>query len=208
MSGHRRQSKTQPTITVFAGPNGSGKTTLTNQFALEGCIDNLVNADQIAAMLASEEGLSTPTLQQQYQAAHAAEALRWEMIKNKESFTTETVMSDSARWQKFFESARQQGYRLKLIFITTRDPAINVARVAQRVQQGGHAVDTEKIVSRYQKTHKFLAQVIHLIDEGLFYDNSTTPQGPVLVLSVSEPGRVQPEVPIEELPSWALTLVS
>ena len=126
MSGHRRQSKTQPTITVFAGPNGSGKTTLTNQFALEGCIDNLVNADQMAAMLASEEGLSTPTLQQQHQAAHAAEALRWEMIKNKESFTTETVMSDSARWQKFFESARQQGYRLKLIFITTRDPAINV----------------------------------------------------------------------------------
>jgi len=114
MSGHRRQSKTQPTITVFAGPNGSGKTTLTNQFALEGCIDNLVNADQMAAMLASEEGLSTPTLQQQHQAAHAAEALRWEMIKNKESFTTETVMSDSARWQKFFESARQQGYRLKL----------------------------------------------------------------------------------------------
>jgi len=53
MPGRRSPAKTQPTLTVFAGPNGSGKTTLTNQFAQQGLIDILVNADQMGARAAA-----------------------------------------------------------------------------------------------------------------------------------------------------------
>lgn len=207
MPSRRSPAKTQPTLTVIAGPNGSGKTTLTDHFAQQGLIDILVNADQMAALLAHEAGLSTPTLQQQHQAAHAAEALRWKMIESGDSFTTETVMSDKDRWRRFFEQARQRGYQIKLIFISTRDPSINVGRVAQRVQQGGHAVDSDKIVSRYHKTHAFLAEVIHLIDAGWFYDNSGTLQEPELVLTLSESGTVHPEMPVQDMPAWARELL-
>lgn len=60
----------------------------------------------------------------------------------------------------------------EVIFITTSDPEINVARVAQRVSKGGHDVPREKIISRYYKSMRFLPQIIEVADIVKVYDNS------------------------------------
>lgn len=138
MSAQRKQRNTHPpTLTVFAGPNGSGKTTLTNRLLTENRLGILVNADQIAERLAQVGGKLTATTEMQIQAAKAAEEMRWELLNQGASFTTETVMSDHSRWIRFFEAAHERGYLMSLIFVTTSDPAINIGRVSQRVRMGG-----------------------------------------------------------------------
>lgn len=207
MSSPSSPNAPQPSITVFAGPNGSGKTTITNLLAAQMQIGPLINADVMAANAAREEGFDQAPHELQMRAAIEAESLRKSMIKDRLSFTTETVMSDSDRWLRFFKEAREQGFFLRLIFISTTDPVINIARVAQRVAAGGHHVDPEKVRSRYYKTHAFLPAVIDLVDEALVFDNSDDDGGAVLVLKKIPPGPLQPTVPMVGLPAWALVLL-
>ncbi len=207
MSAQRKQRNTHPpTLTVFAGPNGSGKTTLTNRLLTENRLGILVNADQIAERLAQVGGKLTATTEMQIQAAKAAEEMRWELLNQGASFTTETVMSDHSRWIRFFEAAHERGYLMSLIFVTTSDPAINIGRVSQRVRMGGHSVDTEKIISRYHKAHQFLPRALELFDQAWFFDNSAINE-PVLVLSMTKENGLVAHVPSEQLPQWAKALI-
>ena len=101
-------------LTVFAGPNGSGKSTLTSKLVSQSRIGILVNADEIAARMASDAGLLSASADMQYKAAVAAEAMRWSLLEQGVSFTTETVMSDESRWLKFFVKARSCGFFMNL----------------------------------------------------------------------------------------------
>ncbi len=210
VSIQRSDPSPQPTITVFSGPNGSGKTSITNQMVREMDVGELVNADQIAAGLAHAAGLDVATTEMQFQAAHEAERRRWTMMMERDSFCTETVMSDRERWATFFNLARQAGYSLQMVFISTRDPAINIGRVAQRVRKGGHHVDAEKIVARYHKTHAFLREALSLMDVAFIYDNSDpdTAGGPVLLITLSPDDGLKAQVPVEDMPAWAAQLLN
>lgn len=207
MSSSTSTSAPHPSITVFAGPNGSGKTTITNVLAAELQIGMLVNADVMAARAARSGGLSQAPYDLQMRAAIEAEELRKSMIRDRISFATETVMSDSERWILFFNEAREQGFFLRLIFISTSDPAINVARVAQRVAAGGHHVDPDKVIARYYKTHAFLPTVLSLVDDAFVFDNSDDEAGSVLVLTKAAPAPLRVMVPMAKLPAWARALL-
>jgi predicted ABC-type ATPase len=91
----------RPLLVVPAGPNGAGKTTFFNSFlSAQGL--RFVNADNLAREL--EMGAR--------QAAMAADALRVELIRQRESFITETVFSDHVGAKlAIFTSAMQQGTR-------------------------------------------------------------------------------------------------
>ena len=116
------------------------------------------------------------------QAAQEADARRMDAIARRVSFMTETVMSDTARWLKFFQRARQAGYHIALYFVTTADPAINVARVAARVVLGGHAVPENRIRSRYVKVmDESLPAMLPLCDRALLFDNSAVEHGPLMI---------------------------
>ena len=93
MSARRSGPKEPPVLTVFAGPNGSGKSTLTSKLVSQSRIGILVNADEFAARMASDAGLLSASADMQYKAAVAAEAMRWSLLEQGVSFTTETVMS-------------------------------------------------------------------------------------------------------------------
>ena len=204
MSARRSGPKEPPVLNVFAGPNGSGKSTLTSKLVSQSRIGILVNADEIAARMASDAGLVSASADMQFEAAVAAEAMRWSLLEQGVSFTTETVMSDESRWLKFFVKARSRGFFMNLFFVTTSDPAINVHRVAERVLHGGHSVDAEKIVSRYHKTHAFLPHALALFDQAWLFDNSLEPE---LVLQKTVEEGLTAVVPREQLPAWANTLI-
>lgn len=65
------------------------------------------------------------------------------MLNIVRQFTIETVMSD-VRKMDYIRLAKQSGYRIYLYFVSTQDVEINIGRVAQRVQLGGHDVPREK----------------------------------------------------------------
>jgi predicted ABC-type ATPase len=168
----------RPILVVFAGPNGSGKTTLA-QIAYDGSEDlprRYINADSIASDLSLDA----------YQAALKAESLRRDAIASGVSFVMETVLSTPAKVD-LMRDAKGNGYHIHLEFITTQHPAINVARVRNRVLAGGHDVPEEKIVSRYERSMKLLPEAALIADDALIYDNSSTE--PVCIAEKSSDGR-------------------
>jgi predicted ABC-type ATPase len=159
----------RPVLVVVAGPNGSGKTTLTTQVLehrwLEGCV--YVNADNIAQQEFGDWNSADAVLK----AARRADELREDCLRQRRSLAYETVFSTPGRLE-FIARATDAGYFIRLFFVGTEDPAINVRRVAQRVREGGHDVPTDKIIARHARAMANLAKAITLVDRAYVYDNT------------------------------------
>lgn len=69
--------------------------------------------------------------------------------------------------------ARQQGYKTYLYFVCIEDPEINISRIENRVEKGGHPVQTEKVLKRYFNTLNHLLPALKLVDKAYIFDNST-----------------------------------
>jgi predicted ABC-type ATPase len=70
------------------------------------------------------------------------------------------------------KKAREAGYGIISTFVYTKDPEINVGRVKERVNQGGHNVPEDKIISRYYKSLKNSDELAKLSDVFYKFDNS------------------------------------
>ena len=155
---------------MFAGPNGSGKSTITPSFQTQpGFPCNYINPDEIALSLGGN------IMERAYEASAIAANHRDELIRNGESFAFETVMSHPSKLT-LLENARNAGFDITLIFISTKDPRYNVARVSDRVAKGGHDVPEDKIVARYHRTHNYLPIAISLAHRIYIFDNTITPR--------------------------------
>ena len=106
-----------------------------------------------------------------YVAATVADFLRHQLLAAGVSFTFESVMSHRSKLD-FLQLAAAKGYRTYLYYIATETPAVNVARVSNRVSKGGHGVSTEKIVSRYAKSLALLVETMQAVNRAYLFDNS------------------------------------
>ncbi|NML17924.1 hypothetical protein HHL10_23415 [Azohydromonas sp. G-1-1-14] len=106
-----------------------------------------------------------------YVAAVLADFIRRELLAAGISFTFETVMSSPDKVD-FMRQARAQGYRTYLYFVATADPDINIARVRQRVAEGGHDVPGDKIVERYGRSIALLGEACDASNRAYVFDNS------------------------------------
>lgn len=97
------------------------------------------------------------------------------------------------------------GYFIRLFFVGTAEPSINAARVARRVQQGGHDVPIRKIVDRYVKSVANCAAVAPDIDRVYLYDNSVDGAAPRLVLRAGN-GVVAKRY--GEAPTWMAPIIA
>ncbi|MBV0912326.1 zeta toxin family protein [Anianabacter salinae] len=156
----------QPSFTVIAGPNGSGKSSLVDVLHLIGVdIPNYHNADDIARTLGGTAADAGQAAQSQVRNA------RDTAITDGISFTYETVMSHPSHVAAMTR-ARACGMFVRLIFITLDDPAINVARVQDRVAKGGHDVPADRVLSRWHRTMAQLPHAVIASDEAMIFDNS------------------------------------
>jgi len=167
-----------PLVVVPAGPNGAGKSTSAARL-LRGAlaVDEFVNADTIA------QGLSA------YRPEAAAvtagrvmlERLRF-LARERRDFAFETTLAGRghARWLR---ERRSSGYRAHLIFLSLPDPDLAVARVAERVSQGGHHVPEDVVRRRFRAGLKnLLACYPGAVDSWQVYDNAEL-AGPRLIAS-------------------------
>lgn len=151
----------KPMVLIFAGPNGSGKSTITQYF---GTVGSYTNADDVVRTT----GMSNE------EAAKFVDQLRYASINRKEDFTFETVISSEYKMD-LVRCAKREGYFIKCVFVLTIDPLINVSRVETRVEQGGHFVSRDKVVSRYYKSLSNVGELLSLCDIMHIYDNTKTP---------------------------------
>ncbi|MDR3087345.1 MAG: zeta toxin family protein [Azoarcus sp.] len=176
-------NETRPSLIVVAGPNGSGKTSLTNKVLqhqwLEGCV--YINPDNVARDVFGDWNSPDAVIK----AARFAEAKRQECLVNRESLAFESVFSAPDK-VAFVQKAKAAGYFVRLFFVGTDSPAINAARVAKRVMEGGHDVPISKIIDRYSKSIANCAAAATFADRSYVYDNSVDDEDPGLLFRASD----------------------
>ncbi len=160
-------------VLIFAGPNGSGKSTLTTEEILANFkikAERYINADDIARQDQTSGG---PRDQQESEreAFRQARARRALFRKDATSFAFETVFSHPSTLLDM-KRCREAGFEVIVLFVTTENPEINVARVAGRFQAGGHDVPVDLIRSRYKRSMTLLPRIIEEAHRSVVYDNS------------------------------------
>jgi four helix bundle protein len=120
----------KPTLCVVAGPNGSGKTTTTEQLLANewGANSLYINPDNIA----EKEFGSWNSPEAVLKAAQRATELRYQCMAERRDFVFETVFS-SAEKLDFLRKAHEAGFFIRLFYVCTKSPEINVARIAKRI---------------------------------------------------------------------------
>jgi predicted ABC-type ATPase len=131
-------------IIIIAGPNGAGKTTFARSFLPEEAqCPRFINADLIAA------GLSP--FAPEAAAIRAGRLMLEEIaacVRRGESFAFETTLSGQA-YLRHITRWRAQGYHVTLFFLALPNPETAIARVAERVIQGGHSIPVPVIRRRF-----------------------------------------------------------
>lgn len=184
----------RPIIVALAGPNGAGKSTFYSAH-LQGTGLRLVNAD----VLARDLNVDPST------AVQLADALRRELVNQRESFVFETVFSDPVgEKRRFFREAVEAGYTVVLLFIGISGPTVAEERVAMRVTKGGHDVPTEKLKSRYPRTLANLKAAIAELPYTWLYDNDDL-ESPYRLVARFEHGK--PDEIREPVPRWLRPLL-
>lgn len=159
-----------PRVIIIAGPNGAGKTTFAREFLpREADCPVFVNADLIAAGIAP---FAPET------ASLRAGRLMLEELSNhfaaRTNFAFETTLSGRG-YLRLIKVWQESGYRVKIIFLQLESADEAVARVAQRVRQGGHSIPEAVIRRRFDAgMDNFKNLYAPRVDSWALYDNAGT----------------------------------
>jgi predicted ABC-type ATPase len=159
-------------IVVVAGPNGAGKTTaapflLRDSFG----VHEYVNADPIAAGLSAFAPESVAIA-----AGRVMLARIDDLARQRVSFGFETTLA-SRSFAPWLQRRLADGYAVHLLFLWLASPELALARVAQRVKLGGHAVPDDVVRRRYAAgLRNFFELYQPLMSTWQFYDNSDLPE--------------------------------
>ena len=163
-------SKKSPNLYIIAGPNGAGKTTFAKEFLPHYAkCENFVNADLIA------QGLSPFS-----PAAAGIKAGRLllkqihEFAERRADFAFETTLAGKTYIQ-LLRKLKQQGYATHLFFLWIPSVELAVARIKNRVAEGGHDVPVTDVRRRFGRSVQHFFKVYKpLLDSWTLFDNSTT----------------------------------
>jgi predicted ABC-type ATPase len=136
-----------------------------------------------------------------YEGAFIAAFIRNLFIAQNKSFSFETVMSHSSKIDEISKVVAL-GYTAYLYFVCIDSPEVNVSRVNNRVEKGGHQVPQNKIINRYYRTLENLHLALPYCYRAYLFDNSDKEQ--VLIAEVYK-GNM--ELKTSKLPNWFIKFV-
>lgn len=158
-----------PIVVVLAGPNGAGKSTSARAILRDALgVNEFVNADVIA------QGLSGFEPERAAMAAGRIMLARLrDLARQRSCFALETTLA-SRSFAPWIAELIATGYQFHLVFLGLPDPEMAVARVAARVEEGGHHVPEETIRRRYEAGLRHFEQLYRPMATAWgFWDNST-----------------------------------
>jgi predicted ABC-type ATPase len=157
-----------PRVVVLAGINGAGKTTASQDLLVNLLkVPTFVNADAIARGL---NGLNPEA--EAFRAGRIMLDQLNELAARRADFAFETTLA-ARTYAGCLASLRATGYEVYLYYYWLDRPELAIARVAARVQSGGHFVPDDTIRQRYSRSVKnFFDLYRRHADSWEVYDNS------------------------------------
>lgn len=171
-----------PVLHLIAGPHGVGKTALYH-YLVAPRYPALPFVDAQAHAAAQLQHLADP--QARASAAREwADARRQVLLQERASFVTETAFSHPSR-VALIAQARTLGYEVVLYAMALDEPRKLLQRVNQRERDGGAAVPSHKLLSRYPRSLDNLRHAVFMADLALLIDGCDAHDGgPRLVATV------------------------
>lgn len=171
-------------IFVIAGPNGAGKTTFAREFLPSYAKStNFVNADLIAQGLSPfrPEGVAV-------KAGRLVLRQIGEYAAREEDFAFETTLAGKS-YAALLAKLKKSGYRSHIYFLWISSSELAIARIAERVFQGGHHVPAEDVRRRFRRgLANFFELYEPLADSWMLFDNSKTDH---VLIAKRQSGRVE-----------------
>ncbi|WP_298918358.1 zeta toxin family protein [uncultured Algimonas sp.] len=187
----------RPTLYLIAGPNGAGKSTL-----YKTRIAPRTNAPFLNADVLQRAELKDQTVQGAYKAAQIVRERQYEHLRDGKSFVTETVFSHKSKNQLVID-AKERGFRVVLYHVEIRSEDLSVARVKQRVKDGGHDVPEDKARARYHRNKPLIREAVREADDAFVYDNSTYGRAPRMIARFHDGQAIRVS---KTIPKWARNL--
>lgn len=182
----------QPAVVVIGGPNGAGKSTAAPEL-LQGTlrVDEFVNADTLA------QGLSAFRPQDAAIEAGRLMLARLEQLeRQRRRFAFEATLASAALANRL-SRLKRAGFEVHLVILWLPTVDLALARVADRVRAGGHAVPADAVRRRFDRgVRNFISRYMPIADSWRFYDASLV-AGPRLIASgghARTPTVAQPEI--------------
>lgn len=132
-------------LTIVAGANGSGKTTFALSYAHFRSIE-FINADEIA------KNLNPDVMdQEKFNAGRIFLAQIDHLLNERKEMIIETTMSGKYLI-KIIQKAKEIGYQIDIFYLFLANVTDHIARVQNRVFNGGHNIPKEDIIRRYYRS--------------------------------------------------------
>ena len=150
---------------LLAGVNGAGKSTLYHTLGtMQGM--KRVNTDEIVRIFGDWRNLSDIV-----RAGKTTVQKIDEYLRNGESFNQETTLCGKIILRTI-DSASRNDYYIELHYVGVESADIAKARVAYRVEHGGHGIPESDIERRYVESLNALSMVVPLCSRTILYDNT------------------------------------
>ena len=206
-----RAEPSRPVLLVLAGVNGAGKSSIGGNVMLRRLGLTWFNPDTYTRLLVERVGLP---LEQ-------ANALAWQhgldlldqAVAAGHSHAFETTLGGATMAQRIAAASHTHDVLMWFCGLSSVDQ--HIARVAQRVAAGGHAIPEPRIRERWVKAPLHLIELMPQLHELRVFDNSAEAEtgqaveDPRLVMHLQH-GAVQFPVALADLqrtPAWAKPIV-
>lgn len=165
------ESVRRPRLWIIAGPNGSGKSTAYGMVKAEETVGSvwIINPDLLAVRISEHESIGLTDANRL--AVERIEAWLYASVDAHQTVGVETVLS-TPKYRKLVETAKANGFSIRMLFVYLDDPDLNVERVRVRVATGGHAVPEDKIRARWIRSFDNFAWFLREADTVDVFDNS------------------------------------
>lgn len=157
------------TIHVFAGVNGSGKSSILGEF-IRSQGGSYFNPDSYTkALMTADPALSLREAQSEAWLFGKNELTK--ACEDQIAFAFETTLGGKTITDILLRAATS-GTRVSVYYIGLNSMELNIKRVAERVERGGHDIPIEKIRQRWEGSLLNIIRLLPHLNELLVYDNS------------------------------------